>query len=236
MERAANDVEYRLMALGERHLLDTSEGKVTYLREAMQLLAELHDPLERDVYLRRLAQDLSVSVDALQLQLKHQLEQRRRKREERQMSQVIRQTEEKVKKVNPEATKHLRAASAEEALLGILLLHPDYFAVAKTELTPDTMVTPFNRTLYERLLTRYEQGLVIELSVLAEEYEPEEMAYITGMLKESRERGTTLTKEDVAHFAAVIKKEHQLLALKEPTELTPEEIQEKLQLMRKMKS
>ena len=42
--------------------------------------------------------------------------------------------------------------------------------------------------------------------------------------------------EDAVYYAGVIKKEHQLQVLKEPTELTPEQIQEKLELMRKMKS
>ncbi len=236
VERAANDVEYRLMELGQRHLLSTSEGKVAYLREATQMLAELNDPLEREVYIGRLSQDLSVSKEALQTQLNYQLDRRKKQRRERQMSQVIRRSEETLKKANPEAANHIRAASAEESLLGLLLLNPDYFAVVEPQLPPDSMITPFNQALYRRLLERYRQGLPIDLSVLSGDYEPEEMAYITGMLRDSRERGSALTKEDALHYVSVIKKEHQLLALKEPTTLTPEQIQEKLELMRKMKS
>lgn len=236
VERAANDVEYRLMELGQRHLLNTSEGKVQYLREATALLAELHDPLERDVYIGRLAQDLSVSKDALQTQLKYQIERRKKQQKEKQMSQVIRQSEATVKKINPDATAHPRAASAEESLLGLLLQNPDFLLQVSKELTPEEMATPFNRALYERLLSRYRDGLHIDLTVLAEEYEPDEMAYVTRMLRDSRERGVTPSVEDAAYYVGVIKKEHQLAALKEPTELTPEEIQEKLALMRKMKS
>ncbi len=236
VERAANDVEYRLIELGQRHLLNTSEGKVTYLREATQMLAELNDPLERDVYLGRLAQDLSVSKDALKTQLEYQLQRRKKQRQERQMSQVIKQSEAGLRKANPDAAEHVRAASAEEALLGMLLLNPDFLGSVSQTLSPDEMVTPFNRGVYQRLLDRYKQGMLVELSVLAEEYEPEEMAYITGMLRESRERGTTLSAEDVAYYVGVIKKEHQLQVLREPSALTPEEIQQKLELMRKMKS
>ena len=141
-----------------------------------------------------------------------------------------------MKKANPEAAEHVRAASAEESLLGLLLLNPDYFGVVESELVPAEMATAFNRTLYERLLARYRTGAVIDLSVLAEEYEPEEMAYITGMLRESRERGTSLSKEDALYYVGVIKKEHQLSALKQPVDLTPEQIQQKLKVMREMKS
>ncbi|MBP3435083.1 MAG: DNA primase [Clostridia bacterium] len=236
LERAANDVEYRLTELGSRHLLTTSEGKVTYLREATQLLADLNDPIERDVYLGRLAHDLAVSKDALKTQLEYQIKRRKKQQQDKQMSQVLRRSEETTKKANPDAARHVRAASAEESLLGLLLLHPDYLNVVSQRLSPEEMVTPFNRGVYEKLLSRFRQGLLVELSVLSEDYEPEEMSYISGMMRDSRERGATLTAEDAAHYVEVIKNEHQLQVLKEPTELTPEQIQEKLELMRKMKS
>ncbi len=236
LDRAANDVEYRLMELGSRHLLDTSEGKVTYLREATQLLAELHDPVERDVYLGRLAHDLSVSKEALKAQLDYQIKRRKKQQQEKQLSQVLRRSEATTKKVNPDAARHVRAASAEESLLGLLLLHPDYIGEVSRQLPPDSMVTPFNRGVYEALLARARQGALIDLSALAELYDPDEMAYISGMLRDSREHGATLTAEDARHYVAIIQEEHQLLVLKEPTELTPEQIQEKLEIMRKMKS
>ncbi len=236
VDRAANDVEYRLMELGSRHLLTTSEGKVTYLREATQLLADLNDPIERDVYLGRLAHDLAVSKDALKTQLEYQLKRRKKQQQEKQISQVLRRSEETTKKANPDAAKHVRAASAEESLIGLLLLHPDYLNVVAQQLSPEEMVTPFNRGVYEKLLSRFRQGLLVELAVLSEEYEPEEMSYISSMMRDSREKGTTLTAEDALYYAGIIKKEHQLQVLKEPTDLTPEQIQEKLELMRKMKS
>lgn len=236
LERAANDVEYRLMELGSRHLLDTSEGKVTYLREATQLLAELYDPVERDVYLGRLANDLSVSKEALKAQLDYQMKRRKKQQQEKQLSQVLRRSEATTKKVNPDAARHVRAASAEESLLGLLLLHPDYLNEVSRQLSPDDVVTPFNRGVYGTLLARFRQGSLIDLSVLAELYDPDEMAYISGMLREAREHGATLTEEDARHYIAIIQEEHQLLVLKEPTELTPEQIQEKLEIMRKMKS
>lgn len=235
IERAANDVEYRLMEIGSRHLLSTSDGKVNYLREAVQLLAELHDPLERDVYVGRLAHDLGVSKDALTEQLKYQIERRKKQRMEKQMSQVIQRSEATRRVANAEAAKHVRAASAEESLLGLLILNPDFFRAIEPILSPEQMVTTFNRTLYERLLARYRAGAAIDLTVLSEEYEPDDMAYITGMLRDSRERGTTLSSDDAVHYAGVIKKEHQLLSLKEPTSLSAEEIQEKLRQMREMK-
>ncbi len=235
VERASNDVEYRLIELGKRHLLNTTDGKVNYLKEATELLAGLHSPLERDVYLGRLAADLQVSKTALQSQLEYQLKRRQKQQQDKQFTQVIRNAEASTQKVNPDAKTHVRGASAEESLLGAILLNPDYLTAIAPLLSPEEMVTPFNRKVYEQLLGRYQQGLGVELSFLSEEYEPDEMAYITKMVRDAREQISSLNLEEAKRYASVIKSEHQLAALRQPSELTPEQIQEKLNAMKQMK-
>lgn len=235
LERSANDVEHRLMELGKRHLLNTSDGKVNYLREATELLAELSNPLEREVYASRLATELGVSKSNLLLQISNQIKRRQKQRQERQMSQIVRQAEVATDKANPEAAKAVRAASAEEALLGTLLLNPDFLGAVEKELAPEQMVTTFNRRLYATLLERYRDGRVIELSYLTEEYNAEEMAYISKMVKDARERVTSLSPEEAKRYVKVILHEHQLHDLQNPSDLTPEQIQEKLKTMKQMK-
>ncbi len=236
MERSANDVEYQLVELGSRHLLTTSDGKVNYLREAAKLLAGLNDAVERDVYISRLSNDLSVSKEALKELVKEQIKYRKKQQQDQQMSQVIQKAEATRRTVNKEAAKNARAVNAEESLLGMLLFHPDMLKKLEPILAPDEFSTMFNRQLYEKLLQRYRDNLVIDLTALSEEYEPDEMSYVTKMLKNAREHGIAWTADDALQFASVIKREHQLSALKDPSEMTPEEIQKKLEILKKMKS
>lgn len=235
VERASNDVEYRLIELGKRHLLNTTDGKVNYLKEATELLAGLHSPLERDVYLGRLAADLQVSKTALQSQLSYQLKRRQKQQQDKQLTQVVRNAEVSTQKANPDAKMHVRGASAEESLLGAILLNPDYMTALSPLLSPEDMITPFNRKVYEQLLSRYKQGLAIELGFLSEWYDPDEMAYITKMVRDAREHISSLTIEEAKRYVSVIKSEQQLAALRQPSELTPEQIQEKLNAMKQMK-
>lgn len=235
LQRAANDVEYRLMELGKKHLLSTSEGKVGYLKDAALLLSELSNPLERDVYVGKLSAELSVSREALNDQLNFQLKRRQKQQQERRMSQVIKQSEATQKKVNPESTVRFRAASAEEAVLGMVLLHSEFLETLIAALPIEEMVTPFNRELYRTLVERRNQGKEIELSYLSEMYDVDEMAYITKMVREARERVSSLTVEEVKRYADIIRYEHRLSALNSPSELTPEQIQEQLKAMKQMK-
>ena len=235
LQRAANDVEYRLMELGSKHLLNTSEGKVAYLKEATLMLSELSNPLERDVYIGKLASELSVSKEALSDQLQYQLKKRQKQRQERQMSEVIKQSEAVQKKVNPDARARLRAASAEEAVLGMVLLHPDFLKTLITVLPPEEMVTPFNRKVYQSLIQRQQEGKEIELIFLSEEYDIDEMAYITKMVRDARERVSALTEDEIKRYAEIIRYENRLSVLDKPSELTPEQIREQLNAMKHMK-
>ena len=233
--RSANDVEYQLVELGSRYVLTTSEGKVNYLREAAKLLAKLSDAVERDVYISRLANDLAVSKEALQELVKEQIRYRKKVQQDQQMKQVIQKAEATRRTVNKEAATNVRAANAEESLLGLLLLHPDCFKKVEAVLAPAEFITPFNRGLYERLLQRHRENAVIDLTVLSENYDPDEMAYIAGMLKNAREHGASWTTEDALQFAEIIKMEHELAEFNNLSELTPEQIQKKLEILKKMK-
>lgn len=235
LQRAANDVEYRLMELGSKHLLNTSEGKVEYLKQATLMLSELSNPLERDVYVGKLAAELSVSKEALNDQLQYQLKKRQKQRQERQMSEVIKQSEAVQKKVNPDAGSRFRAASAEEAVLGMCLLHPDFLKTLIAVLPPEEMVTPFNRKVYLSLIERQREGKEIELAYLSEEYDIDEMAYITKMVRDARERVSALTEAEVKRYAEIIRYEYRLSALDNPAELTPEQIKQQLESMKHMK-
>lgn len=235
LERSANDVEYRLMELGRRHLLSTADGRVAYLREASQLLAELGSPVERDVYAGKLAGEMGVSKSALLEQVNYHMEKRRKQQQKGQMSQIVRQSETSVKKANPEAVKHVRAASAEEGLLGLLILNPEFLPRVAQKLPPEEMVTAFNRGLYENLLARQAAGQSVELSFLSEDYDEEGMAYIARMVREVRERVSSMSIEEAYRFAQVIHSEHELLGLEHPEELTPEELQRKLMELRQIK-
>ncbi len=235
LQRAANDVEYRLMELGSKHLLNTSEGKVEYLKQATLMLSELSNPLERDVYIGKLAAELSVSKEALSDQLQYQLKKRQKQNRERQMSEVIKQSEAVQKKVNPDAASRFRAASAEEAVLGMVLLHPDFLKTLMAVLPPEEMVTPFNRKVYLSLIERQKEGKEIELIFLSEQYDIDEMAYITKMVRDARERVSALTETEVKRYAEIIRYEHRLSALDKPSELTPEQIKEQLEAMKHMK-
>jgi len=215
MENSANDVEYRLLELGRQFDLATADGQARYLKGAAELLAGLSSPIERDVYAGKIAAEVGVTKSALLDQIRQVGRRRARKQEGQQLSQAVRQSAAAVKKVNPEAETHWRAARAEEALIGLLIRNPDYIGRVADALPPDGMVTAFNRTLYGLLVTRHQNGLLVEPSLLSAELEVDGMAYLARMVQEAGERANT--PEEALRCAAVITEEKRRLAVQEST-------------------
>ena len=233
LERSANAVEYRLLEIGRDNDVTTPNGKVAYFKAAAQVLAQIDSRVERDVYAGRLSELLSISKDAI-LQ---EIEDSRRKKEKtashRQLEGIVRQEQKDLRQINPEANTYTRAASAEESLLGTLILHPDFIRQVKAELTPEQIVTAFNRELYQRLLTRDEHGLLIELAFLAADYDPAAMGYITRMVRDAQERA--VTAEDVRQYAAIIREENAMRALSDPEQTSDEALRQMMETLRARK-
>ena len=232
MEKSANDVEYRLLELGRRFDLASADGRSRYSQAAAEMLAGLSSPIERDVYAGKIAAEVGVSKTALLEQIRHVDRRRMRRQEKRELSEAVRQSAAAVKKVNPEADKHWRAVQAEEALLGLLIRNPDYIPRVAAVLSPETMVTAFNRQLYERILGRHKSGLLVELALLSAEYDVDGMAYVTRMVHSAGERDNS--PEEALRCAAVIAEEKNQLAVQEGTP-SDADIQEYLKKLRENK-
>ena len=233
-KRAANAVEHRLLEIGRNHNLQTSEGKLAYYSEAAKLLAVLDSPVERDLYAGRLSEILSVSKEAILQEIDSIRRKKQRQEVKQQLPNLIRQEKKEMQSVNPDAVKFERAAAAEESLLGILILHPNFIRQVRETLPAEQMMTEFNRGLYQRLLDRDRHGLMVELAFLAADYDEAGMAYIARMVRDVGDR--IVTPDEVARCTAVIREEYSLRHMTDPAAASDEDIQAMMEALRKRKS
>lgn len=222
LQKSAGDVEYRLIEIASRHDLATDIGKTEYLNEAARLLASLDDPIESDVYAGRLAREMDVQKSVMTERIKGIRAGKERNRRKNQTSEALRNAARTTTVANPEARTHPRAAAAEEKLIGTLLRHPDLFKEAEKSLPPETLATAFNKRLYKTLLDRHKAGLLVELPFLAEEYTPEEMAYITKMQQDAAIQ--TGSKEEFAALCDVLREEERARAVQNIEEASDDDI------------
>ena len=233
LDRSANAIEYRLLELGKNLNIQDPNDKVTYLKEAAQMLAGLDSAVERDVYAGRLSELLGISKMMILQEIEAYGRKRQKTETNRQLSEIVRQEKKELRRVNPEADTYPRAASAEESLLGTLILHPDYVKQVSRTLTPEQFVTPFGRELYTRLVERTRQGLLTELAFLAPDYDDAAMGYISRMVRDARDRAAT--PDEAESFAAIIREENALRGLSDPAGVADEDIEQVLAALRARK-
>lgn len=65
VESAVSSVKFKLIYLKKNHILLEEDGKIAYVKEALQIIADLHSSTEREVYLREIASELELSYDSL---------------------------------------------------------------------------------------------------------------------------------------------------------------------------
>ena len=120
--------------------------------------------------------------------MRNTVEQIRRKRRSEQAARERQEAQATVKnfgdRINPDAAKDPKAAAAEEAVIGLLLMFEEYRnAVEKGEipLSEADFVTEFHRRVFVSIMRRHasESGLHFEL--MGEEFDPDEMGRIQKM-------------------------------------------------------
>lgn len=192
LKGAANTTEYKLLEERAKFNLETDDGKVEFLNAATQILAGC-GIIEREIYANRLSAELGVSVDGINAQIKNaatrlrKLEQARKSNETREM--LNKSFEDKN---NPERSKNLMVAKAEETLISSFMRNPDFYNKLKEKISPNDFITAFNRKIFDCLVNGLENGLSPDLSLFSSNFSPEEMDSVTRISLMAASLGNTL--------------------------------------------
>lgn len=179
LKEASNKTEYKLLEERNKYNLETDDGKLRFLMAATQVLTSCGS-IEQDIYATRLSNELGVSVESIKAQLKTASARQRRADEAKKRTEtaemLLKSNEDKN---NPERTKNLGAAKAEETLIASFLRNPDFYNKLKEKISPDDFVTAFNRRIFECLIKGLESGAEPSLSLFSADFTPEEMDSVT---------------------------------------------------------
>lgn len=180
IEKAVNDTEFGLAQAAAKYDISSPDGKLGYLNEAVPILAGLRNPIERDLYITKLANDLEVSRDAIIAQVNKAAARQRRQLANDEFDNAAKKAsgEDRSVNPNPEKKENLRACNAEERILAMLLRHPDFLKKMRGRLTPDIFVTELNRDIFTGISRRIAEGRTLELASFGEDSPNEQIAYL----------------------------------------------------------
>lgn len=181
VEGSTGKLEYLCDSVLKKYNILIPEEKVRAANELCRIAADIYSDVERDVYVSRIAEKLSLPVDTVRNDVRRIRYSKENQEKNEEKRKIIEQSLGYGDRVNKDYIKNARAAKAEETILGILLLMPEYISDikrGKISLSPDDFVTEFNRRVFTELISGEEPP---GLGILGESFTAEEMARIVRM-------------------------------------------------------
>lgn len=183
--------------------LETETGRVEFLKRTSSVLAGINNKIEREIYISRTSKKGGIQVDVLKAHIDAVLAKRKKEDDDsiwqEQKSNVIRKSD----SINPESVKFTKEARAEEDIIRFLLRNPEEFQNIRNEISPENFVTSFNKKVYSAVLECIGNNEKFSLSMLAENFTPEEMGRISGI--DAKNRDIDINRQVVSECAGVLK-------------------------------
>lgn len=189
MERSRSEFDFKLEKILAEHPIENPDERVKALEAAVRLIASFPSAAAREVYLHRIAEKLNVSPDSIRRDVEKSIKNRDRKNQREETRQMIRRSEGYGDRTNPDYVKNPGAASAEESILGILLLHPELYSELErsgNSLTVDDFFTAFGKKVFAELEPRLSDP-AFEAGMLGEVLSVEEMDRLA-LLRQNRSK------------------------------------------------
>lgn len=164
------------------------EEKVKAASEVCALIARVYSRVERDIYIRRASELLSVSAESLA----SDVERMRRRIEREEKSEQSKEAMLSIKhigdRVNNDAAKNIRATANEESILGLMLMLDEIRAeAAKGELiSAEDFVTDFGRRVFMALCELEVSEAGFSKAMLGQYFTVDEMGRIERLEMERR--------------------------------------------------
>ncbi|MBQ8567778.1 MAG: DNA primase [Oscillospiraceae bacterium] len=165
--------------------MNTDQGRVEYLKKCADVLASITSPIERDVYISKVAKEQGVSREAVTQQVESII--RRRKNTASKQEWLNIRTFSSEYKNNPDAVKHPAEFKAECGIISFLYKNPDETDNISHRLAPECFINDFNRLVYQKIIEKIKNSADFDIMSLQSEFTADEMGKITAILAKSRE-------------------------------------------------
>lgn len=188
---SANALEYELGKARAKYDIATPDGRVSYLKDAVNILSGRVTAIERDVYLGRLAEETDVAKNAIQAQLDGAIRARSRRMEKERERKLL--EEGAGGRINVPYSqggqKALGVVFAEQQLVAAILKNPQHLDLIKNRVRPEQFLDAGMSRAYALLLEKGERKELLDFASISGELPEETVALISRILAQNYDVG-----------------------------------------------
>lgn len=203
LKGSSTGFSYRLDGVLSRYNIKEPEDRIKAAAELCGMVARVWSSAEREVYLQAVSERLGLPIDSLRRDVERAQARIQRDRHQSEARAARMSALALDDRVNPEAAGNIRAAAAEDTVLGLMLLYEEHRRAVRegaVSLTADDFVTAFNRRVFEAIMELENSDGGFSTAVLGEQFDPDEMGRLVKLAQARRnlsENGQSVLKAAV---------------------------------------
>lgn len=219
LEGATNDTEFALLEIKDKYDISTTQGKIDFVGDALKVIASLQ-PVEQDLYLSRISNELSIEKSSLKLQLSTIVKLRKNREKKSQYKTIINDYTRNEARKTYDTGISTRQSKAESRLLTLLIYYPDCCKLLNN-FDSSRLSDGFVKNAYAALLERINDGLDFDLMTLGEQFSDTDYAEFSKLMNTNIDSANP--KEEFNDCLNIINEEYEKKNSSSPSGMSEDE-------------
>lgn len=204
LEGASNDTEFALVNISAKYDLQTTQGKIDFINEALKVIVSV-SPVEQDLYLSRISNELEVGKESLRLQLKAASKRKAGRERRDKYKNIVNDYSRSATRESYETGASVKKNKAEKRIISLLMLYPDCIKLCDG-FDSSRLSNAFVKKAYSLITDKIKNGLKIEMMTFGEEFTDSEYGQLSQLLNNNRESSNP--KSEFSDCLAIINDEY----------------------------
>ena len=198
--------DFKVNGIFAKYDLTAAGDRVKASQEVSAVIAGVHSPVEREIYITHVAPLLGLTPEIMKNNIEREVRRRKADEESKELQNIKLSVRNYGDKVNPDAVKNVAANAAEEAILGMLLMYDEHREAVKNgkiEISPDDFFTALGRKIFEKIMELHSSEGGFSMVLMGEDFNADEMGRIQELLRKREELTDNGTRVLVSNVEAL---------------------------------
>ncbi|MDE5984804.1 MAG: DNA primase [Eubacterium sp.] len=207
LDGASNEIEFALFDLKDKTDLNTTQGKIDFLNGAIKILCGV-SPIEQDLYLTRLSNELGVEKSSIKVQLDAYSRKYKSRQKRNMYKSIVQDNIKENQKASFDNNASIKQMKAEERIIALLLRYPDCRGLCG-DFDADKFSSAFIKRVFSQIISRLNDALDVDLINFSGILTNEELGRLSGIIARTRESKDA--RKEFSDCLAIVNEEYDKL-------------------------
>lgn len=216
LDESSTKFSYVASKIMSEYDMESESDRISAAKRMNEYIAGVSSSVEREIYIHQASELTGISEESIKSDISLIIKKKAASKKKSDREKLILDSSGYGDRINRDKLKTLRAASCEEALLGIMLAFPEYIRSAAEGAdgapTREDFKTEFGGRVFEKLVEVYKENGFFDLSALTPDFSLDEMSRLTKLMQ-GRD-GLDNSESVFADMTAALRRENERVSAK----------------------